>query len=191
MIAAVAGMEKIVIVYASTDGQTAKIASRIGETLRSRGCPVELADVRGGAPSLKDIGAAIVAGSLRFGHYQRDLEFFTRRNRVALDRVPNAFVSVSLSAARPSPRSQAEVQHSIDRFIQTTGWTPQRRAAFAGAITWSRYGLGTKLMLLLLLKMLKSPETDTSRDYELTDWAAVKQFAEEFEASLKGKSAAA
>ena len=184
-------MEKVLILYASTDGQTAKIASRIAATITASGHPVELADVRGAAPSLHDVAAVLVAGSLRFGHYQKELEAFVRKNRVALDKAPNAFVSVSISAARPSPRSQAEVRNSIDRFVQITGWAPRQRVAFAGAITWSRYGLGTKLMLLLLLKMLKSPETDTSRDYELTDWAAVKAFAEEFEASLKGKSAAA
>ncbi len=184
-------MGKILIVYASTDGQTAKIASRIAETLRAAGRQVELADVRGGAPALKGAAAVLVGGSLRFGHYQREIESFARKNRVALDMVPNAFFGVSISAARASPRSQAEVQNSVDRFVQSTGWTPRHRVTFAGAITWSRYGLGTKLMLLLLLKMLKATETDTRRDYELTDWAAVKKFAEEFAASLKGKSAAA
>ncbi|MGZ6144201.1 MAG: flavodoxin domain-containing protein [Myxococcales bacterium] len=183
-------MGKIVIVYGSTDGQTAKIASRIADTLRAAGREVEMADVRGAAPSLTGAAAVLVGGSLRFGHYQREIEAFARKNRVALDAVPNVFFAVSISAARSSPRSQAEVQKSIDRFVQTTGWTPQQRATFAGAITWTRYGLGTKLMLLLLLKMLKATETDTSRDYELTDWAAVKRFAEELAASLRGKSAA-
>jgi menaquinone-dependent protoporphyrinogen oxidase len=184
-------MEKVLIVYGSTDGQTAKIASRIADTLRAAGCPVELADIRGSAPSIRGASAVLIGASMRFGHYQREIEAFARKNRVAIDQVPNAFFAVSMSAARASPRSQAEVVNSIERFVQSTGWTPRQRAPFAGAITWSRYGLGTKLLMLLLLKMLKATETDTSRDYELTDWAAVEQFARDFAARLRAKPAAA
>ncbi len=185
-------MARILIVYGSTDGQTAKIASRIAETLRASLFEVELCDIRGGAPNLKGATAVLVGGSMRFGHYQREIESFCRKHRVALDQVPNAFFAVSMSAAREGERSKAEVVNSIERFIQATGWTPRQRVPFAGAITWSRYGLGTKLLMLMLLKMLKATETDTSRDYELTDWNKVVAFAREFAASLGGpKSAAA
>ena len=185
-------MTKILIVYASTDGQTAKIASRIGETLRASLLEVELCDIRGGTPSLKGAAAVLVGGSLRFGHYQREIESFCRKNRVALDMVPNAFFAVSMSAAREGEKSKAEVTNSIERFVQATGWNPRRRVPFAGAITWSRYGFGTRLLMLMLLKMLKATETDTSRDYELTDWTKVVQFAQEFAGGLGGaKSAAA
>ena len=176
---------RIVIVYGSTDGQTAKIASRIAGTLRGRGHPVDLADVRGAPPSLDGAGAVLVGASLRYGHYQHAVEKFVQRNRAALEALPNAFIAVSLSAARPNPRAQAEVQHSIDRFVQKTGWTPRQRVPLAGAVTWTRYGWFTRLIMLLLLKMLGAPETDTSRDYELTDWTAVRTFAEEFSASLE------
>jgi menaquinone-dependent protoporphyrinogen oxidase len=185
-------MTKILLVYASTDGQTAKIASRIAETLRASLFQVELSDIRGGAPSLKGASAVLVGASLRFGHYQREIESFCRKNRVGLEQVPNAFFAVSMSAARDGEKSKAEVTNSIERFIQATGWTPRQRVPFAGAITWSRYGFGTKLLMLMLLKMLKATETDTSRDYELTDWAKVTAFAQEFAATLGGpKSAAA
>lgn len=191
MIAARPSMEKVLIVYGSTDGQTAKIASRIADTLRVAECPVELADIRAGAPPLEGFGAVLVGASMRFGRYQREIEAFARKNRAAIDRVPNAFFAVSMSAARASPRSQAEVVNSIERFVEATGWTPRQRVPFGGAITWSRYGIWTRVLMLLLLKMLKATETDTSRDYELTDWAAVETFARDFAAGLGAKPAAA
>lgn len=175
---------RIVIVYGTTDGQTARIAARIGEVLRDSGYQVELADARGPVPQLAGAAAVLVGASLRYGHYQRSVERFAREHRAALEALPNAFFALSLSAARPNPRAQAEVQKSIDRFAQKTGWTPRQRAPMAGALTWTRYGPFTRLILLLLLKMLKATETDTSRDYEMTDWDAVARFARDFAASL-------
>ena len=134
-------MEKILIVYASTDGQTAKIASRIADTLRAAGRTVEVSDIHGGAPSLKDASAILIGASLRFGKYQKEIEAFARKNRVAIDQLPNAFFAVSMSAARQAPRSQAEVVGSIDRFVQLTGWTPRQRVPFGGAAAGPEIGV--------------------------------------------------
>src|SRR5262249_40759429 len=89
VIAARPSMEKVLIVYGSTDGQTAKIASRIADTLRVAECPVELADIRAGAPPLEGFGAVLVGASVRFGRYQRGIEAFARKKRAAIDPGPD------------------------------------------------------------------------------------------------------
>jgi menaquinone-dependent protoporphyrinogen oxidase len=175
----------IVVLYGSREGQTAKIAARIAACLREAGHDVELADVRGPAPCLECASAVLIGAALRFGHYHPDVEKFCAKNRALLSAVPNAFFAVSLSAARDNPRAQGEVWSSIDRFVQKTGWAPDQRVPFAGAIAWTRYPLYTKLLMILLLKMLKATELDTSRDYDLTDWNAVDLFAWSFADKLR------
>ena len=62
---------------------------------------------------------------------------------------------------------------------QQTGWIADERAAFAGALRYSAYSPFVRFMMKLIARANGAP-TDTSRDYEYTDWKAVDRFAAAF-----------
>ena len=93
--------------------------------------------------------------------------------------MPAAFLSVSLSAARRDEPARREVRKAIARFVEQTDWTPGSVLPVAGALRYTRYGFFTRLLMLFISKMVGG-DTDTSRDYEYTDWNALTEFAQRF-----------
>jgi menaquinone-dependent protoporphyrinogen oxidase len=70
-------MSRILILYSTTDGHTAKIAAALADTLRSSGTLVHVIDVYRGHPHPDDYGV-IVAASVRGGKYQKAVERWSR-----------------------------------------------------------------------------------------------------------------
>ena len=174
-------MAKIAVVFGTTDGQTAKIARLVASVLRTEGHAVELLDTRAAVPasSLVGVQAAVILASVRMGKFQRPLISFVQTHLEKLLVMPTAFLPVSLSAARQTPPARREVQKTIARFIEETGLHPNIVRPVAGALVYSRYPFFTRLAILFISK-ISHGETDTSRDYEYTDWHAVDAFARHF-----------
>lgn len=181
---------RILIAYASIDGQTARIAQRVGAVLTHAGHKVTSmpADDPGLARALGEHDAVIVGGGIRYGHHARYLEAAIREHFVAIATRPNAFFSVSLSAGGPGARP-AEAARHVAKFLERTGWTPQRATSFAGALRYTKYNPFIRLMMRLIVGAAGG-DTDTSRDYEYTDWQAVERFAAEFAARIEPARAA-
>jgi menaquinone-dependent protoporphyrinogen oxidase len=173
-------MSRILVVYGSTEGQTRKIAGRIAEMARGRGCEAVVLDSAQNPPSVGGrYDAVIVAGSLHRERHQKALVHFVRRNVDMLRRVPTAFVSVSLTAVRTDPPSMAAAQACVDRFVRETEWHPQVTWLTAGALKYSRYGPLKKWMMRRIAAR-NGGDTDTSRDYEYTDWARLERQVDAF-----------
>ena len=180
-------MAHMLVVFGTTDGQTAKIARFVREALVAEGHVVDLIDSRDPAPGtpLQGVEAAIIAGSVRMGKFQKPLIAFVRQHREALAKIPTVFIAVSLSAGRDSAAAKREVTKTITGFVEATGFRPGTTLPVAGALVYSRYGFFTRLAMILISKMAGG-DTDTSRDYEYTDWRALSAFAHDF-----GRSACA
>jgi menaquinone-dependent protoporphyrinogen oxidase len=168
-------MPNILVVYASKHGHTAKIAARLAETLRADGATAAL-EPAASDPSPHAFDAVVVGASIHAGHHQREVIDWIERHRDALAHTPAAFFSVCLAAADETDESLEETQRYIDEFIAASGWTPQRSITFAGALQYREYDFMTRLLMRLLMWKGHHP-TDTSRDYDYTDWAQVEQFA--------------
>ena len=179
-----APVPRILVLFDSIDGQTARIGERIARTLEGSGHAVTLMPV--GAPGLaqafEEHVAVIVGAAIRYGHHSRALESAIREHAGAIDARPNAFFSVSLSAGGPGARP-AEAARYIVAFVERTGWRPRRTATFAGALRYTKYNPFIRFLMRLIVGAAGG-ETDTSRDYEYTDWQAVDRFAGEFAAQL-------
>ena len=178
-------MARIALVFGTTDGQTARVARHVANVLRSLGHAVETIDLRQDAvPSLRGLDAVIVAGSVRMGRFQRKLVQFVRDHGEALARLPNAFLAVSLSAAHQTDPARREVAKTLARFGAETRWSPEATIPVAGALLYTRYGFFKRLVLRTISKMAGG-DTDTSRDYEYTDWPALSGFAARFDEDLR------
>jgi menaquinone-dependent protoporphyrinogen oxidase len=178
-------MPSALILYATTEGQTARIAERIAQTLRRKGLAAETRpanEVRADLEPAKYDGV-IVGASIHYGRHPAYLRSLLRNQRAALEARPTAFFSVSLSGGGPRAKPKAARRY-LEVFLRQTGWQPQQTATFAGALPFSKYG-GLKRMLMIVFVGLGGGDTDTSRDYEYTDWDAVEGFAEAFAQRLR------
>ncbi len=187
-------MKSVLILYATREGHTQLIANHIALTLGARKLPTvvmcakDAAELEVGAYS-----AAVLAASVHVGKHEPELVDFVIRHRAELERLPSAFISVSMAEAgaenlEASNQSRLEaaenVQHTIDRFCEQTGWHPERIKPVAGALLYTQYGALTRLVMKFIARRAGGP-TDTSRDYDFTDWKALARFAEEFADELE------
>jgi menaquinone-dependent protoporphyrinogen oxidase len=184
----VARMKPYLVLYATRHGQTQRIAEHVAAVLRAGGLD---ADVRAasarGQLDLADYQAAIVAASVHLGKHEREVVTFVKDHRAELERMPTAFLSVSLSeagaedASSPPERrakAAADANAMIDAFLQKTGWHPVRVKPVAGALRYTKYNFLVRFVMKRIAKQNGS-STDTSRDHEFTDWAALDRFLNE------------
>ena len=171
---------RILVIYATVDGQAGRVGKRVAERLAGAGHAVVLRAVEDAPARIDDFAAVIVGGAIRYGHYSRALEDWVRAQADALASRPNAFFSVCLSAGGPGAKP-ATAQGYVDEFRKRTGWQPRTVASFAGALLYRRYNPFIRFMMRLIVGMAGG-DTDTSRDYEYTDWDAVDRFAAQFAA---------
>jgi menaquinone-dependent protoporphyrinogen oxidase len=184
-------MARVLAIYGTMYGHTEKVVRRFARVLGNAGHDVTMyrADV---LPADEDVGAyaaCLVAASVKSGRHQASVRRAVRRHLTTLDGMPTAFVSVCGALAPGWEQGRAEAAKYVDRFRHETGWRPTEVLSVAGALAYTRYGLITRWIMKLISKRTGRP-TDTSRDYEFTDWVAVDAFAERFALTL-GSSAPA
>jgi menaquinone-dependent protoporphyrinogen oxidase len=184
-------MARMLIAYATKEGHTAHIAEQLGEALAARGHDVRLARV-GKEPLAvpAEIDAAIVGGAIHANRQLPELVAFARANRDRLAGLPTAFFTVCLSATDDTPEGAATTEGYVRQFIAETGWRPARTAVFAGKLAWTQYDFFTRLVMKLITRRKGLTDQDTARDYDYTDYAAVRRFAEEFAAAVEQRRAA-
>jgi menaquinone-dependent protoporphyrinogen oxidase len=178
-------MSRILIAFASIDGHAARIAARIAATLVRAGHDVDARsiDSPGLAQAIGASDAVIVGAAIRFGRHVRNVEARVHDHAAAISTRPNAFFSVSLSGGGPGARPET-AQGYVVTFCERSGWHPRGTAIFGGALCYSRYNAFIRFMMRLIVGFAGG-DTDTSRDYDYTDWRAVGRFAVEFAASLE------
>jgi menaquinone-dependent protoporphyrinogen oxidase len=138
---------------------------------------VRAADAPGLEAALESHDALLLGASIRYGHHARSLERWVREHRAQIERRPNAFFSVCLSAGGPGEKRSVAEGYVAD-FLRRTGWQPRASAIFAGALRYSQYRPWTRWLVRLVMGVAGG-ETDASRDHEYTDWDAVDRFARE------------
>lgn len=184
---------RLLIAYATRHGQARKVADHLARELTLWGYPVVVVDVaRTPAIEWADYDAAILVASVYGGRHEKEMVAFVRRGHAALERMPNAFLSVTLSEATAEDQTVPEakrreaaaaVQHVIDAFVKESGWRPQQAVPVAGALLYRQYNFFVRFIMKRITKSHQGP-TDTSRDYEYTDWKALSQFATAFTRGL-------
>ena len=182
-------MSKILVLYGTTYGQTQRIAVRIGVLLSAAGHTVDV--LWGGrlptALQLDDYDGAVIAASVLLGRHQPYITDFVRRNADRLNAMPSAFVSVCGAAGEDPPRAQSYV----DRFLSETGWwRPTVTRSFSGAVAYTKYNPLLRWWMKLICRRQGLP-TDTSRDWDLTEWNEVQRFARELAVRLASAPAEA
>lgn len=174
-------MKSVLILYATREGQTKKIAARIAAVLTERGARVELADAADSeALSAIDPGAfdlVVIGASMHAGGLEGELVAYVNEHKEEIEQKPRSLFLVLLSAATRDPelraRWLADARERMRRQLQVTFEQPEM---IAGALAYSKYGFLLKgVMKRIAAKAGEA--TDTSRDYEYTDWKQVEEYA--------------
>jgi menaquinone-dependent protoporphyrinogen oxidase len=177
---------KAAIFYATREGQGKRVAEHIAEDLRASRFDVDVCNVKDSTKWIdtRSYQLAFVVASVHLGHHEREIVQFVRSHRADLVRLGAPFLSLTLSEAGaedPSAPTEkrlaaaADAQRMINVFVQETGWRPPYVLPVAGALTYSKYNFFIKLVMKTISRMSGGP-TDTSRDYEFTDWVALDRF---------------
>ena len=171
-------MNRIPVFFATTEGHTRRIAETIASVLREQGFQSEAVSMSDseGAYDWSTAANAVVGASLHLGRHQPCAEKFVRREAQHLNARPAAFFSVSLSAGSRNPIEVGVAGEIAARFLRATEWQAHRVACFPGKLAYTRYGLLKRWIMRRIAEREGGP-TDTGRDHDLTDWAAVREFA--------------
>lgn len=181
-------MGRVLVVYASKHGQTAKIAARLSEELTHLGHTAELRAVRdlAAVDGLEKWDAVLIGAPVYTGRYPRRLRKWVGARAARLSKMPTAFFSVCLGILEAGNAATQRAEHEIvNDFLESSHWRPELTRIFAGALPYTRYNwLVRRLMRRIAAKA--GGDTDVTRDFEYTDWEQVRGLAREFGALLAG-----
>jgi menaquinone-dependent protoporphyrinogen oxidase len=184
-------MSKVLLVYGTTEGHTAKIAAHIAELGRSAGHEVQVlhADVRDPLLDPAAFDGVLVGASVHEGQHQRSVRRWIRTHRETLARVPSAFFQVSLTSAIRDAEHDQQAMEVVEGMTAKTGWKPASVGLFAGAMLYTQYSWMKRFLMKQIAKS-QGGDTDTTRDFEYTDWAEVDLWARAFFSSLETRTTA-
>jgi menaquinone-dependent protoporphyrinogen oxidase len=175
----------VLVVFATRQGHTEEVARRIGITLRDCGDPVDTVHASEVPPGFDAAryGGALLLASVHLGKHEREMVRFVKQHLSALEHVPTAFLSVSLSEAsvedetapfETRAKAAEDVRHLVESFCLETGLHPSRIWPIAGALTFSRYGALTGFVMRRVAKA--SGIHDVTHDHDFTDWRGLDRF---------------
>jgi menaquinone-dependent protoporphyrinogen oxidase len=180
------------VFFATSEGQTRLIAERFASILRQDGlesAAYDVADLHGVVVDWAPVRGAIVGASIHVGKHQRSVTDFVAANVDELNQRSSLFFSVSLAAASQNREEVQKAQEIANAFPSAHGWKPQAVISLAGRLAYSQYNFIVRLLLKRIARKEGAP-TDTSRDYEFTNWTRVEAIAHEFAARAKARIAA-
>jgi len=169
----------ILIAYGTIEGQTGKIARFMETALQEQGYEVALLDT---SDSTRDVeweavGQVILAGSVHEHKHPKGFEVFVYAHRRELSALPTLLCSVSLNAAFPEGR--AEAQGYIDDLKQRSELTTARDLLVAGALRAAQYDYySTQVLQHVLLR--DKPYDPHASEHEFTDWDELRQVTLDF-----------
>ena len=176
----------ILIVFATREGQTQKIAEFIAEIVRHSGhqattlaCGSMTKDFN---PEVYD--AVIIGAPIHMGKYPGYLEKFVTTHLDWINRIPSALFTVCMAIESKNEKDRSIATAYGQKFSQITHWQPKLLETFAGAVKYTQYGFITRIIMRSIAKK-EGRDTDTSQDFEYTDWNKVTEFAEKFLASAE------
>ncbi len=174
---------RILIIYGTSEGQTRKISRFMEEVLQDKGHKVVIADATEEPPKPSKFDAVLIGSSIHMHKYNNAITQYVLKNLKVLNKMPTAFFSVCLAVASDIEEEHLEAHRIAMEFLEKTGWNPHEVTQIAGALKYTQYDYLKRLIMRMIAKK-QGRATDTSSDYEYTDWKAVKKFARRFVESI-------
>ncbi|MCI2398009.1 flavodoxin domain-containing protein [Aliiroseovarius subalbicans] len=174
-------MTRFLLTFATREGQTEAIAQRVTERLRAAGHEATLqnaGDKTAVAPAPARFDRLVFGASVHVGRIEKEMLSFVKRHADLIDSLPHDIFLVSLGAAEVDPMVKtdriAEAQARLDADLPVP--FPEAQV-FAGALRFSRLNWVERFIMKRIATQ-GGLITDTTRDYEFTDWDRVDAYAD-------------
>jgi len=170
-------MNRVLILYQTTDGHTRKICLRLQKVIeqQEQGTQVTVEAIETGHRlQLDTFDKIIIGASIRYGKHRPSVYQFIRQHQQVLEQKPNAFFSVNV-VARKAQKSSPKTNPYFKKFLRQIDWVPRKQAVFAGKINYQLYSFWDRNIIRLIMWMTKGP-TDPETNIEFTNWEAVDEF---------------
>ena len=170
----------IPVFFATTHGQTRRIAERFVALFRERGFSSRAIDVASSDADYVDWrrAQAVVVGAPLYAHKpQRSARAFIESYAPYLNVRPSMFVSVSLAAASERTDEREAAARIARECVEAAEWHVDDIVCLAGRLAYTDYGWLTTFVMKRIARR-HGQTTDTSRDYEFTNWDEVTRAAD-------------
>ena len=162
---------KILIFYATIEGQTAKIARFVEDEVREAGHEGVLVN------AADETASVSFKGIVHERRHPEAFEMFLAAKRHELEAQSTLLISVSLMAAFPS--SLEEAREFATEMKMRTRFTPNEEALVAGAVRTSSYDYFSKQVLRHVVLRGRDYRPEDG-DHEFTDWQALSSALSRF-----------
>lgn len=176
---------RILLIYATVEGQTRKIAKFVAEKLSAAGHAVQTIDAsaEGQFPAPSEYDAVIAAAPVHVGHFPAAFRRLLKTHATQLMTRTGAFISVSLAAQSDDRSELNDLGTMVERLGNETGWWPVEIHHAAGALKYTEYDFFKRWIMKRIAAQEGGP-VDTAHDYEFTDWTALETFLVQFTADV-------
>lgn len=175
-------MQKILLLYASLEGQTAKIAGRLRELLDEEGTRVTLASLTDSqamaAIDLADFDKLVFGASIHVGKIEPAMTAYINRHSAVIGKKPRSLFIVLMAAATADAERREQSLAEVRRNVTGRLHVPFADVEMiAGALKYTQYNWFIRWVMKGIAKK-EGGSTDTSRDHEYTDWRQVAAYAQ-------------
>lgn len=170
---------EILLLYSSRFGQSRAIAEHLASHWQTAyECKPRNIETLADLPQpISAYSAVVIVASVRYGHFHKAVKRFVQKHVLELNRTVSIFVPVCLVARRLEKRLPENNSYTR-KLLAKTRWQPTITAITAGALRYPLYNIVDRTAILLIMHMMKG-DTDTRREYEYTDWAALDTLAQD------------
>ena len=174
-------MCEVPVFYATSEGQTRRIAERIADQIRRHGLDSRAVPILSEEASHVDwarVRGAALGASLHMQRHQPEAVTFARVHHQALSAIPSLFFSISLAAASIRAAETDAARRIAQQFATDTAWTPSHVASVAGRLAYTQYNWFVRFFMRRIA-VKEGGSADTTRDHEYTNWEQVERLADE------------
>lgn len=172
---------KILVLFATFEGHTREVARFVGSELQEAGHDVEVTDLSDETVriAVDKADRVILAGSVHERRHPQSLEVFVAAQRSALRSRPTLMLSVSLNAAFPEGREEA--QDYLEEMEMRTDFKPDRTLLVPGAVRTSRYDYFARQVVRHVVLRGRDVDIEAS-EHDFTDYDALRKTVIDFAA---------
>jgi menaquinone-dependent protoporphyrinogen oxidase len=170
-------MKKVLVLYMSQGGHTARIARRICESITSAGGSGEMMDINEAVHEGIEwdrYDVVVLGAPVLYGTYHKSVFEFIKANHAKLESAPNSFFNVSVVARTPE-KATVKGNRYMQKFLELSPWKPRDLKVIAGKVDYPSWGWLDTLMIQMIMKFTKGP-TDRTAVIDYTDWADVEVY---------------
>lgn len=174
-------MIRTLLLYATREGQTRKVADRIASYLRNADHDVALVCAgdkhETAGLDLSEFDQLVFGASMHAGGLEREIVEFINSHQDRISEIRRSLFLVLLSVATKDPAiRERSLRDARQKVVDQLHVSFEDMEMIAGALMYSRYSWPLKWIMKRIAKQAGG-DTDTSRDYEYTDWGQVEQYA--------------